>query len=168
MKVLLVQDIDTLGQAGEIKKVADGYGRNYLIPRGLAVLASAGTLKQADVHRRRAEKKRERLAAEIAALSRAIERVTLTFRAKSGSTGRLYGSITTAEIADRLSEALEQEIDRRKILLDEPIKQLGDHKVRIRLSAQAIPVFSVIVESEDGQAFQRPVEEQDISEPEAE
>lgn len=154
MKVLLVQDVENLGQAGEIKDVANGYARNYLIPQGLVVLATSGALKQADVHRRRAEKRRQRLAAEMAALGQAIETSTLNFKAKAGVKGRLYGSITTAEIAEALAQVVGKEIDRRKVALDEPIKQVGSHSVKVRLSAEVVPEFIVVVEPEDPDAVQ--------------
>lgn len=147
MKVLLIQDVENLGQAGEVKEVANGYGRNYLIPSGLAVLATPGELKQADLHRRRAARRRERISAEMAALARAIGQTTLTFKAKAGDKGRLYGSVTTADIAEKLAEAVGQEIDRRKIILETPIKQLGSHGVTMRLSGDHTADFSVIVES---------------------
>jgi large subunit ribosomal protein L9 len=146
MKVLLVQDVENLGEAGEVKKVADGYGRNYLIPGGLAVLATSGALKQADLHRRRATRRRERISAEMAALARAIEQTTLTFKAKAGEKGRLYGSVTTADIAEKLAESLGQEVDRRKIVLQAPIKQLGSHTVTVRLSGDHTADFSVVVD----------------------
>jgi large subunit ribosomal protein L9 len=147
MKVLLTQDIDNLGFAGEVKEVANGYGRNYLIPRGLAVLATPGALKQTDIHRRRATERRERIAAELTALSETIRQTTLTFQAKAGEKGRLYGSITTADIADRLAESIGQEVDRRKIALETPIKQLGAHTVTVRLSPDHAPGLTVVVES---------------------
>lgn len=146
MKVLLIQDIEDLGMAGEIKDVAKGYGQNYLIPKGLAVLATPGAMKQADLHRRRAAERRQRLADEMAALAQSIRQTTLVFQAKAGDKGRLYGSVTTAEIADKLGEAVEREIDRRKITLESPIKELGTHKVALRLSAEVVAEFDVVVE----------------------
>jgi len=146
MKVLLIQDIEELGMAGEIKDVAKGYGQNYLIPKGLAVLATPGAMKQADLHRRRAAERRQRLADEMAALGQSIRQTTLVFQAKAGEKGRLYGSVTTADIADRLGEAVEREIDRRKITLESPIKELGTHKVALRLSAEVVAEFDVVVE----------------------
>jgi large subunit ribosomal protein L9 len=161
MKVLLVQDIDNLGLAGEIKEVADGYARNYLIPGNLAVLATPGALKQADLHRRRAAERRDRLAAEMAALVKAISKTSLTFQAKAGEKGRLYGSVTTADIADKLAETLEQEVDRRKIVLDAAIKQLGTHTVTVRLSADYTADFEVIVEAlETAEAAEAAAEEE--------
>jgi large subunit ribosomal protein L9 len=147
MKVLLIQDVDDLGFAGEIRDVATGYGRNFLIPNGLAVLATPGALKEADLHRRRAAERRQRIADEVAALAATIGQKTLVFQAKAGEKGRLYGSVTTADIADKLAEVIGQEIDRRKITLDTPIKQLGTHKVGVRLSTDVLAEFDVVVES---------------------
>jgi large subunit ribosomal protein L9 len=147
MKVLLIQDVDDLGFAGEVKNVATGYGRNFLIANGLAVLATPSALKEAELHRRRAAERRQRLADEVAALAATIGQTTLVFQAKAGEKGRLYGSVTTADIADKLAEAVGQEIDRRKINLDSPIKQLGTHKVGVRLSTDVMAEFDVAVES---------------------
>ncbi len=124
MKVLLKEDVDNLGYAGEVFKVADGYGRNYLIPKGMAVLASPSVMKQAEVWRKKAEARRAELRAEHEALSVKIEETTLTFTARAGDTGKLYGSITTAQITDALNEKLGTDIDRRKVGI-EPLRQLG-------------------------------------------
>lgn len=149
MKVLLIQDVDELGLAGEVKDVATGYGRNYLIPQGLAVLATRGALQQADLHRRRAADRRQRLADEMAAFAESIRLTTLVFKAKAGEKGRLYGSVTTADIAEKLSEVVLSEIDRRKISLGNPIKELGTHRVTVRLSADQVAEFDVVVESDE-------------------
>jgi large subunit ribosomal protein L9 len=156
MKVLLVQDVDNLGLAGEVHNVADGYGRNFLLPRGLAVKATPGAMVQADLHRRRAAEKRQREAEELTALAQAINGISLEFRAKAGETGRLYGSITTAEIAEKLSEAVQQEIDRRKIQLDGTIKQLGSHQIMLRLSADVTAEFEVRVQPLEGEGAAAP------------
>ena len=151
MKVLLIQDVDNLGFAGEIKEVATGYGRNYLIPQGMAVLATEGALQEADLHRRRADERRQRLADELAALARAVDQTTLVFQAKAGPTGRLYGSVTSAEIADQLAEAVAHDIDRRRIIMEGPIKDLGSHEVTLRLGTDLSAEFVVVVESIDGE-----------------
>jgi large subunit ribosomal protein L9 len=148
MKVLLKEDVDNLGFAGEVHKVAPGFGRNFLIPQGLAVKASPNTLKQAEVWRKRAEARRAELHAEYQALSDRIEEVTLTFTARAGETGKLYGSITTAQIADDLNALLGTEIDRRKVGI-EPLRQLGSHNVPVRLSGEFQPELKVVIESED-------------------
>lgn len=158
MKVLLKQDIQNIGLAGEVHKVADGYGRNYLLPHGLAVVASPSMMKQAVVWRKKAKARREELRAEYEALSKKIEDVTLTFTARAGETGKLYGSITTTQIADDLNERLGTDIDRRKVGI-EPLRQLGEHKVVVRLSGDFQPEVTVVIENEAGEtepAFQVP------------
>lgn len=150
MKVLLKEDVDNLGYAGEVYEVADGYGRNYLIPRGMAVMADPSVLKQAEVWRRKAEARRAELRAEYEALTARIEETTLTYTARAGDTGKLYGSVTTSQITDSLNETLGTDIDRRKVGT-EPLRQLGDHQVIVRLSADFQPHVTVVIEPEDGE-----------------
>jgi large subunit ribosomal protein L9 len=133
MKVILSKDVQGTGKAGEVKEVADGYARNYLIPRKLAIPASGGALKNVEQRKATEQKK---LAAEEAAARALGERLTsapVVLTAKVGDQGRLYGSITSADIAEQLSAHLGQPIDKRKIDLDEPIRQLGTFEVTIRL-----------------------------------
>jgi large subunit ribosomal protein L9 len=147
MKVLLKEDVDNLGYAGEVHTVADGYGRNFLLPKGLAVKATPDVMKQAEAWRKRAEARRAELRAEHDLLSDKIRAVTLTFTARAGDSGKLYGSITTAQIAQKLNETLGTEIDRHKVG-GEPLRQLGEHHVPVRLSADHHPEFLVIVQPE--------------------
>jgi large subunit ribosomal protein L9 len=164
MKVLLIQDVYNLGMAGDVKEVANGYGQNYLIPKGLAVLATPGAMKKADLHRRRAAERRQRLADEIAILGESVRQATLVFQAKAGEKGRLYGSVTTAEIADKLAETIGREVDRRKLAIESPIKELGTHKVELRLSADVVAEFDVIVESlEDAAADEEAVPDEEAA-----
>jgi large subunit ribosomal protein L9 len=144
MKVLLKEDVEKLGMAGEVRDVADGYGRNFLIPQGLAVKATTGTLKQAEMWRERAANRRAQLRAEHDTLSAKIQGVQLFFNARAGESGKLYGSITMAEIADRLNEKLGTDLDRRKIE-GEPLRLLGEHTVRVHLSGEHRPNFTVVV-----------------------
>jgi large subunit ribosomal protein L9 len=150
MKVLLLEDVDNLGLAGQVVTVADGYGRNYLIPRGLAKVASKGALKQADQVRKAGERKRARQLADAQDLARRIERLTLTFQARAGEKGKLYGSITTADMAQGLERELGQEFDRRKIISD-PLRQIGEHSVQIRLLTDVSTSLKVVIEPEGGQ-----------------
>lgn len=150
MEVLLKQDVHNIGLAGEVHSVADGYGRNFLLPQGLAVVASPGMLKQAEVWRKKAEARRAELRAEYEALAAKIEGVRLTFTARAGETGKLYGSITTSQIADDMNEALGTDIDRRKVGI-EPLRQLGEHKVVVRLSGDFQPELTVVIENEEGE-----------------
>src|SRR5919198_5957237 len=125
MKVLLVQDVDKLGSTGEVKEVSGGYGRNYLLPKGLAVLATRGQVKQAE-ERLAAQHKREQAARKDAeALASRIAGQTLRFTARVGELDRLYGSITNADIAEKIKSQLGVEIDRRRVDLDEPVKRIG-------------------------------------------
>ncbi len=150
MKVLLKEDVDNLGYAGEVYDVADGYGRNYLIPQGMAVKASPNVMKQAEAWRKKAEARRAELRAEHEELSARIEETKLVFTARAGDTGKLYGSITTSQVTDALNETLGTDIDRRKVGI-EPLRQLGEHQVIVRLSADFQPHVTVRIESEDGQ-----------------
>src|SRR5512145_254947 len=155
MKVLLTQDVEKLGTAGEIKEVSGGYGRNYLLPQGLAVLASAHQVKQAE-ERLAAQRRRVQAARNDAeALAERISGVTLRFTARVGELDRLYGSITNSDVAEQLSQKLGLEIDRRKVDLDDPIKRIGIYPVKVRLMAGVEPLVNVVVEGEEG-AIQLP------------
>ena len=147
MKVLLKEDVDSLGYAGEVRTVADGYGRNFLLHKGLAVKATPNVMKQAETWRKRAEVRRSELKAEYDLLSEKIRGVELSFTARAGDNGKLYGSITTAQIADQLNEALGTEIDRRKVGT-EPLRHVGDFSVPVRLSGDHHPEFRVVVLAE--------------------
>jgi len=149
MKVQLIQDVAGVGKAGEIKKVADGYGRNYLIPRGLAVLARPGLVQQAEERRRAQKRKGARRAVEVQALAQQMAQLTLSFKVKAGEQDKLYGSITRSDIVEELEKQLGQELDRRKVLLDQSIKQLGSHQVVIKLASDITAEVTVLVEREE-------------------
>lgn len=147
MKVLLLEDVYKLGRAGEVKRVADGYGRNYLLPQGLAVLATPGALKQAEHIKRSAAERREVLNQEMGDIAEQLAGVVLTFPARASETGKLYGSVTTQMIADALSEKVGVEIERRQIDA-QPLRSLGEHNVAIRLTVDLVPEVAVIVHRE--------------------
>ncbi len=147
MKILLKEDVEKLGLVGDVVAVADGYARNYLIPKGLAVKASHGQIKQVDLIRRQAMQRRERVAAQIAALTEKLEGVQLTFEAKASERGRLYGSITKESVVEALEAKLGESIDRRKVETD-PLRQVGLHRIPVRLSAEMVPELQVIVHRE--------------------
>jgi large subunit ribosomal protein L9 len=150
MKVLLKEDVYNLGYAGEVHEVANGYGNNYLIPKGLAIKATPNVMKQADIYRKRAEARRAELEKKYTELAAKISETTLTFTAKAGETGRLYGSVTTFQVADALNEALGTEIDRRKVGAgSDSLRDLGEHKVTVRLDADHQTDVTVIIEPED-------------------
>jgi len=148
MEILLKQDVDNLGRAGDIVQVKDGYARNFLIPRGLAMPATKGLRKQARQIKEAAERRRLRELATARDLADRISKTTLVFQARAGESGRLYGSITSAMIADRLSEEVGQEIDRRRIRLEHTLRELGEHEVTIHLAQEIDATFKVIVEAE--------------------
>lgn len=148
MKIVLTQDVPNLGRVGEVKEVADGYARNYLIPRGLAMLATKSTLKQLE-HKRQAEVKRaERLRAEMTDLAQRLSILTLDFKAKVGEKERLYGSITSGDIAEAIERETGHPIDKRKVELEEPIRTLGYHHVPIKLLPDLTAEVVVLVEPE--------------------
>jgi large subunit ribosomal protein L9 len=145
VKIVLREDVETLGQKGDIVDVADGYARNFLVPRGLAMKASKGVVAQAEAMRRNrtARDVREREAAEDIAGRLSATRVTVTARAGEG--GKLFGSVTSADVADAISAATAAEIDRRSVQLDEPLKELGEVEVPVRLHPEVIATVNVEV-----------------------
>jgi large subunit ribosomal protein L9 len=147
MKIVLRADVDNLGHKGDIVDVADGYARNYLVPRGLALKASAGIQKQADAMRRNREArdKRDREAAQ--ALAAQFEGRTITIKARAGAEGRLFGSVTSVDVADAVHKQTGAEIDRRKLNLDEPLKELGGVDLQVRLHPDVVANLHVEVEA---------------------
>ncbi|MCZ2127025.1 MAG: 50S ribosomal protein L9 [Anaerolineales bacterium] len=147
MKVLLIKDVYKLGRAGDIKKVADGYGRNFLLPQGLAVLASEGAVKQVAKIKAQAEVRRNAQNSELAGIADLIKGVTLTFPAKAGETGKLYGSITTGDIAAALTEKIRFEVKRQQVDT-QPIRALGEYAAHVRLTIDLVPEVKIIVHRE--------------------
>ena len=146
MKVLLLRDHDKLGKAGDVKNVADGYARNFLLPRGMAAIATGGALKQAETIRKAEERRRAKLFAEAQAVANQLTGTTLTFHALAGETGKLYGSITASDIAEAIQREKGIEVDKRKLELREPLRSIGTHTVSIRLAAELMPSVTVIIE----------------------
>ena len=149
MEVLLLQDVPNLGRAGEIMRVADGYARNYLFPRGLAELATEGAVSRAEQIRQEGERRRVREARDLEALAQLIEGQSLTFQARAGERDQLYGSITAVHIAEALSEQIGREIDKRKIDLPDPLRALGTREIEVHLSGELKPVISVTIAREE-------------------
>lgn len=144
MKVILQRSVDKLGTPGDVVEVADGYARNYLIPRGLAVAASKGAVKHVEslkaAHDKRTSKVREEQEAVAAKLAAAPIRIT----AQAGEEGKLFGSVTAADLAEELAKVAEG-VDRRDIVLDEPIRSVGVHEFKVRLAHEVEAVCSVEV-----------------------
>ena len=176
MKVLLLKDVYKLGHAGDVKKVADGYARNFLIPQGLAALATAGALARSGSIRTAADKLRAEQNHELGGLAERLGGLTLSFSARAGETGKLYGSITSAQIAEAITARLNEPVERRNIG-HQPLRELGEHRVPVRLTADLIPVVTVVVHREGEGPGERsdappapaeaPAEAEDIDEAEA-
>jgi large subunit ribosomal protein L9 len=147
VKVLLLEDVENVGHAGSVVAVADGYARNLLIPRRLAKGVTEGSVKEVEQVRRAADRKRTRQMSTAQDLARRLEGITLTFHARAGEKGKLYGSITTADLATALEQHVGQEVDRRKIVAD-PLRQLGEYQVEVHLMADVVARVKVLVEPE--------------------
>lgn len=147
MKVLLLKDVYKLGRAGDVKKVADGYGRNFLLPQGLAVLATPGAIKRAETIRSQATAQRAALNNEMSGVADQITGLVIGFAVRAGETGKLYGSITTQMIADEINKKANTQVERRQIEC-EPIRNLGEHKCIVRLTVDLTPEVKIIVHRE--------------------
>ena len=147
MKILLRADVDNVGKKGDIVEVADGYARNYLVPRGLALRATPGLRDQAEAMRRNREarERRDREAAEAVAAQFAGRIIAI--KARAGGEGRLFGSVTAVDIAEAVLAQTGAELDRRRIDLDEPIKELGPAEVTVRLHPEVVATISLVVET---------------------
>lgn len=150
MKVILLQDVPNLGSAGAIKEVADGYARNFLIPKGLAEAATGGRVKEAQQRIAAEERRVAKEEEALRSLADRIDGMRLHIVARVGEQGRLYGSITAQDIAEELSQQLGQEIDRRKVLLEEPIRTVGEHQVTVHLVGRLRPTVTVVVTPAEG------------------
>ena len=145
MKVLLKQDVPKIGKKGQILDVKEGYARNFLIPGGLAVEASGGAMKQIEEEKKASDRHKAKEKEEAQDLAKKIEAVSILLKHKAGDEGRLFGSITSAEVA----EALKQKnfnIDKKKIVLEEPIRLVGDYEVKIKLHPEVVAHLNVSVE----------------------
>ena len=159
MKVLLLKDVYKLGRAGDVKKVADGYGRNYLIPQGMAVLATPGALAQVEHIKARATVQRSILNKEMDAVAQRLNGVVLNFTMKASETGKLYGSVTHQMLADAIKEKAGVEVSRRQIDV-QPIRTLGEFKINVRLTVDLIPSVKVFVYREGEAVAVATVEQQ--------
>ncbi len=148
MKVVLRQDVPKVGEAGSIQTVSNGYGRNFLIPQGLAVVATSAELKVATHNLAVKDRKIHRQEELQRSLAEKIAGQTLTFTARAGEQGRLYGSITATDVATELSAKISEEIDRRRVVLDEPLRTIGEHSVTVHLVGRLRPQVTVVIEAE--------------------
>ena len=149
MKVVFVEEVLGTAVPGEVKEVKGGFARNFLFPRGLAVPATKDALQRAESLSKKEEKRQAGLDAEARALVAKLEDKTVTIRARVGEQGRLYGSVTAADIAEKVSELIGAEFDRRRILLQEPIREVGARTVALRLTRNVTHQLPVEVEPEE-------------------
>jgi len=148
MRIILRQDIQDLGMEGDIVEVARGYARNFLIPKGFALEATPQNLKAFEAQKKKVEVRRLKAKEEAEALGRRLEEITLRFRQKAGGEGRLYGSVTSMDIAEQLAEK-GIVVDRRKVVLDKPIKSTGEFEVAIKIHPEVSAKVAVYVEAEE-------------------
>ena len=148
MKVILQKTVERLGDPGDVADVADGYARNFLIPRGLAVKAEKGTVRHAESLKRSHEARVKAQKGEFETLATRIIQTPIVVTAKVGEEGRLFGSVTAADIAEAVSAQAGVEVDRKDVHLDEPIRSVGTHEVRVRLHPEVDPVITVDVQPE--------------------
>jgi len=150
MKVILQKPVDKLGNPGDIAEVADGYARNYLIPRGMAIRAQKGAVKQAEVLKKGHLARLSKQKGDFEALaSRLIAEGPLRIGARAGEEGKLFGSVTAADIAEAVTARAGTQVDRRDVHLDEPIRSIGVHEVRVKLFHEVEPVLTVEVIAQD-------------------
>jgi large subunit ribosomal protein L9 len=168
MKVVLTQDVPKVGDLGTIQDVKDGFARNYLIPHGFARIATPGMIKQVE-ERQDAELRRiAHLEEEMRDLAGLIDGIRLEIHARVGEQGRLFGSVTAADIAERLSEITGHEIDRRKVELEAPLREVGEVRIPIRLVGRLVPEITVAVFDPAAPLLATPFEEDEYEDEEAE
>jgi len=146
VRVILKAEVRGLGRTGEIKDVADGYARNYLLPKGLAIEATGGELKHLAQERQAEKTKKDRAHQDAEELAKRLGEVTLVFKLKAGEQGKTFGSVTAKEVADALKKEAKAQIDKTKIVLREPLRSLGIHKVEVRLLPDVRADVTVAIE----------------------
>ena len=149
MDVILQKDVKNLGSKGDVVKVAEGHGRNYLIPRGLAIEATDKNMAELKMKKKQQKKREERELQEAQNIARKIDDKRLVLKVKAGEKGRLFGSITTKDIAEKIQSDYGVELDKRKIELAQPIRTLGNYRVEIKIHPGVIATLNVVVEKQD-------------------
>lgn len=147
-EIILKQDVENLGETGEVVDVKPGYARNYLLPQGMAVPATEGNLERIHEERRRVERAEERERVEAEELASVLDGRSITFHVRAGEEGRLYGSVTASDITDELADE-GVAVDRRRLVLDEPIKELGVYNVAVDLHEDVRPELKIWVVAEE-------------------
>lgn len=146
MRVILKAEVRGLGRPGDVKDVADGYARNYLLPKGLAIEATGGELRHLAQERQAEKTKKDRAHLDAEELAKRLTETTLVFKLKAGDKGKTFGSVTAKEVAEALSKEAKTAIDKTNVVLHEPLRTLGIHKVEVRLLADVRPNVTVVIE----------------------
>lgn len=149
MKVILTKEVLGLGDPGEVVEVKDGYGRNYLVPQGLAITATKKNVATVEAEQKRIAASQAKEAARVKGDADKLTGVGVTILARAGEGGKLYGSVTNMDVAKALLDA-GHDIDRRRILMEQPIKRLGEHLIKVKLHPQVVVEVKVVVEPEAG------------------
>lgn len=147
MEVILMEDVKSLGKKGDIVKVSDGYARNYILPKKLGVEATKQNLYDLQVRKEAEDRRQQEILAEARELAKKIEAITVNLKIKTGEGGKTFGSISTKEIAAGLSEQTGLELDKKKIQLSDPIKNVGSYTVGVKLHPKVTAEFKVVVEA---------------------
>ncbi len=150
MKLILKKDVPNLGDAGEVVQVKAGYGRNYLLPQGLAYVASAANIQMLEEEQAQARERKRRDFLEARRRASQLEGLTLSFTERAGDDGKLFGSVSVADIVERANAGLDFELDKKAVQLDEPLKSIGSFEVPVRLHADVAVHVTVEVEREEG------------------
>jgi len=148
MKVVFLQDVPKVAKAGDVKEVSDGYSRNYLLPRKLAVVATPAELKNLELQRQANARREVRTEQEAEAFAKVLQDTNVVLKMRAGTKEKLYGSVTSADIAKEIKKLTKQEVDKRKIELAEPIRELGSHQVSIKLTKDVTAIVNVVVKQD--------------------
>jgi len=148
MKVVFLQDVPKVAKAGDVKEVSDGYSRNYLLPRKLAVVATPAELKNLELQRQANSRREVRTEQEAEAFAKVLQDTNVVLKMRAGTKEKLYGSVTSADIAKEIKKLTKQEVDKRKIELAEPIRELGSHQVSIKLTKDVTAIVNVVVKQD--------------------
>src|SRR3712207_9438392 len=151
MKVILADDVEKLGKKGDVVVVADGFRSNFLVPKGLALMATKGSLKQAELMQKARAEREERAKEEAAKKVAHLGSSPVYISARAGEGGRLFGSVTRSDVARAIEDQLEESVDRRDVLLEDPIRSLGTHQVEVKLHEQVTALVTVEVIAYEGE-----------------
>ena len=165
IKIILRKDVEKLGESGSLATVKNGYARNYLIPQGFAIAATPGELKLWEHNQGVKARKIERQERDLQSFADKIAAVTLSFEARAGDQGRLFGSVTVADIAEKLSAEIGEEVDRRKVVLADPIRTAGEHTVTVNVIGKLRPQVKIIVNGVVDEVVEVPGSVPDSDEP---